>query len=234
MSITTVIRDLAGTARVAWRKLVTLDRMPPEQRRRWSQATSVRGLGRTCALYLEGRIPSQPAYLPNCAIDHETRHLVPVLARANRAGLYTTNSQPGRFENYPAANAWVVGFADEHTAHHLAELLNGSGLHYLLWRARTRRPVLQHGKVDSRPFTEWQIRLFFQDCNASAVNALVDAVQVLIEDPLPGRDDRLWPLLQAYAERASVAPRPPSIAAVPRRATTQRTPDPIAEELAPS
>lgn len=200
MSITTTIRSLAGTAQAGWHSLTHFDRMPADQRERWQAARSVRALGRTCALYLEGHIPSQPAYQPGWGIDQETRDLVPVLARANRAGFYTTNSQPALHPGYPDLNAWVVGFADELTAQQLYRLLCGSGLSYRLYRTRRRYVLAERGKVGSRPLKDREIRLFYDDCHPIAVEALVDAVQVHIEDPTPGRDDRLWPLLSAYAD----------------------------------
>lgn len=204
MSIPTAVRDLPRVAWQAWNSLTTRDRMPPEQRARWMQAKSVRGLGRTCALYLEGHIPSQPAYQPNWGIDEETQPLVPVLARANRAGFYTHNSQPARHPAYHEQNAWVDGFADRHTADRLYFLLCGSGLSYRFYRTRDRCTLVERGKVGSRPYKERDIRDFFQDCHPDAIEALVDAVQIVIEDPVPGRDDRLWPLLDRFATEAIV------------------------------
>lgn len=205
MSIATTIRGLAGAARAGWHNLTHFDGMPADQRERWQVARSVRDLGRTGALYLEGHIPSQPAYQPGFGIDQETRDLVPVLSRANRAGFYTTCSQPALHPGYPDLNAYVVGFADERNAQELYRLLCGSGLSYLLYRTRHRYVLAERGKVGSRPLKQREIRLFYDDCHPIAVEALVDAVQVVIEDPVPGRDDRLWPLLEAYVNEVKTA-----------------------------
>lgn len=197
-----LVRDLVLAGRATWRELTTCEGMPPAHRDRWQEARTVRELGQLGALYLEGQVGSQPAYQPNCGIDPETRPLVPTLARANRAGFFTNKSQPGRDDGYPDDKAWVLGFADEHAAWALIDLLGGSGLSYRFQRASERRPVIVHGKVGSRLFTERDIRNYFDDCHPVAVEALVNAVQVVIEDPDPGRDDRVWPLLEEYAEWA--------------------------------
>lgn len=201
MSITTLVRDLPGSARAALRRLADFDRMPAEQRERWQAPRNVPGLARTCALYLEGRIPSQPAYQPNRGIDQETQALVPLLARANRAGFYTIQSQPAQPGGGQALNAFVVGFAECSTAMRIHYLLCGSGLSYLF--RRPRYTLIQRGKVSWKPSTARQIRNNYAVCHPAAVDALVDAVQVVIEDPMPGRDDRLWPLLDRFTHTAA-------------------------------
>jgi hypothetical protein len=61
----------------------------------WRDSRSIDELGAAMAGWLEGRIGSRPGYVPHCGPDEETTHLVPVLARLNRRGWLTTDSQPG-------------------------------------------------------------------------------------------------------------------------------------------
>ncbi|URN11353.1 hypothetical protein LUW77_03420 [Streptomyces radiopugnans] len=92
-------------------------RMSRTDRKAWAQARTIADLGELTARWLEGRIGSQPGYMPNCGPDEETTVLVPALAAANRAEFLTTNSQPGS-EGRGADGRWwvqraaVCGFAD--------------------------------------------------------------------------------------------------------------------------
>ncbi|MDG9701678.1 hypothetical protein [Streptomyces sp. DH37] len=92
-------------------------RMPRTDRRTWATARTVADLGELTARWLEGRIGSQPGYVPNCGPDEETRELMPLLAAANRAGFLTTNSQPGCDGSGYDGRRWqqraaVCGFAE--------------------------------------------------------------------------------------------------------------------------
>ncbi|MEV5204939.1 hypothetical protein [Streptomyces sp. NPDC053720] len=69
--------------------------MSRADRRRWSSARTVADLGELMALWLEGAIASRPGYAANHGPEEETAHLVPTLAALCRAGMITTNSQPG-------------------------------------------------------------------------------------------------------------------------------------------
>lgn len=59
----------------------------------WEQATTLHDLARLTADWLEG----SPGEHPNGydRPDDETESLIPTLARVNRAGFLTVNSQPG-------------------------------------------------------------------------------------------------------------------------------------------
>lgn len=59
----------------------------------WRDARSIGDLGGAMAGWLEGRIATHPGC--SAAPDEETLPLVPVLARLNRRGYVTTLSQPG-------------------------------------------------------------------------------------------------------------------------------------------
>lgn len=72
--------------------------MSRTDRRAWKSARTLADLGQLTADWLEGRLGSQPGYMPNCGPDEETAELVPSLAALNRAGFTTTCSQPGLAE----------------------------------------------------------------------------------------------------------------------------------------
>ncbi|MFP8944718.1 DUF6919 domain-containing protein [Streptomyces fenghuangensis] len=92
--------------------------MSRTDRKLWAQARTLADLGELTAQWLEGRIASQPGYMPNCGPDEETTVLVPALAAANRAGYLTWNSQPGSDGTGYDGRRWVqraavCGYADQ-------------------------------------------------------------------------------------------------------------------------
>lgn len=108
--------------------------MSRTDRRTWAGARALTDLGELTAQWLEGRIGSQPGYVPNCGPDDETRELIPALAAANRAGYLTTDSQPGSDGPGHDGRRWqqraaVQGFATPTT---LARLRHAAARHGLL------------------------------------------------------------------------------------------------------
>ncbi|WP_158721404.1 DUF6919 domain-containing protein [Streptomyces sp. NRRL S-241] len=79
--------------------------MSRSDRRAWRSARTLADLGRRTADWLEGRLASQPGYMPRCGPDEESAELVPSLVALNRAGFMTTCSQPGLAE-YGYDGAW--------------------------------------------------------------------------------------------------------------------------------
>lgn len=73
---------------------IRLPWMSTADRRLWRSADSLQDLGDRVALWLTGAIASQAGYQPRYGPDPETAHLVPVLARLNRAGYVTDCSSP--------------------------------------------------------------------------------------------------------------------------------------------
>jgi hypothetical protein len=116
-------------------------------RKRWASARTLADLGELTALWLEGKIMSQPGYCDpdpgeNWGPDPETRSLVPVLAACNRAGFLTGSSQPGEPpepDDQPwhgiAQRAGVTGFADDATLARLRRACEGTGLVLLARKA---------------------------------------------------------------------------------------------------
>jgi hypothetical protein len=186
-------------------------------RQRWASARTLADLGELTALWLEGRIPSQPGYAPGCGPDDETAALVPVLAACNRAGFVTDGSQPGEScTGYDGAwweqRAAVTGFAAPEVAARLRSAAERSGLlvqahDATRWRFRFRTAIpvtLREGSAITR-FGAQLPRRHLRDgwtgygiCSPSAVREVCAAKQVTIVDPEWGRNDVLWPALAEF------------------------------------
>ena len=169
--------------------------MNRSDRKAWASARTLADVGELTAQWLEGKVRSQPGYQANCGPDPETSELIPVLAACNRAGFVTVNSQPadGRRE------AWVSGFATEAALTQLRRIVRGVPL-----------AVAQccRGRVhsDCRGWRGWRWGCPWRDsadaladaCPAAA-NEVRRCWYVVIVDPEPGRNDRLWPALAEFA-----------------------------------
>lgn len=178
---------------------------------RWQAARTLADLGELTAQWLEGRLASHPTG----ALEAETMPIVPVLAACNRAGFVTDNSQPAEQPDArgSAQRAAVSGFIDTTDLVELARTLDGTGVivvahasagqednydaqvvitldvgEELTWEgARIGRSELNHH------YSDW--------CHPDAIAALARAWQVSLIDPEWGRDDVLWPALEAFAVR---------------------------------
>lgn len=190
--------------------------MKRADRRRWLAARTVGDLGELTALWLEGRIASQPGYMPGYGPDEETLHLVPCLAMLNRAGWFTIMSQPGwgPGPGYDDAiwcqRAGVSGFTNTRLADQLAAAVADAGMlvlrhEHTAARSREEIPVTTHADdlctSFGRHWTRRQLRSNYLDCSDEAVAALCNATQLTIVDPVWGRDDVLWPLLTTAADK---------------------------------
>ncbi len=199
--------------------------MSPEDAARWYAARTLADLGELTALWLEGKIRSQPCYADpdpgeEWGQDPETRDLVPVLAAANRAGYFTDTSQPGE----PPAigynskiwvqRAGVTGYASTET---LAVLRGCAATTPLILMAIPsagdgagdgdwdhRIAVTLNGETENTWFGGLTSRsslreMYEDDLHPDAVQAMCDAWQVTIIDPEWGRNDVLWPMLGEFA-----------------------------------
>lgn len=183
---------------------------------RWADAETIAELGELGALWLEGEIPSQPGYEKLCGPDPETEHLVPVLARLNRAGYFTCGSQPGitpesgcEYDHWQRAA--IDGFIDGDNPDLLAEITTVAreieGLH-LIVHATPRRQLRRFDHFKSMAVT----RFAGEDCTwfgaclsrrylrfmygeTGALDALWGSWQVTVVDEVWGRDDALWSVL---------------------------------------
>jgi len=194
--------------------------MSRSDRRAWKQARTLTELGELTARWLEGDIASQPGYMPNCGPDPETTELIPTLAKLNRAGYVTECSQPGMAPTVGydgrlwSQRAAVSGFADDATAARILTAVEGTELvliaHGTPPRRRWwqwRRPVNPAIVVTSAGYqvsTEFGARMSLGDLEGclgdlgqEGFTAVRDALQVTVIDPAWGRNDVLWPVLDA-------------------------------------
>ena len=178
----------------------------------WGNARTLLDLGELVARWLEGRIPSLTHYDAEPA--PETEAIAEILARLNRAGFFTTDSQPGMpLDNTGfAQRAWVNAYAGEEIAKRVAAL----GLHTdlivfvfepgqaggypLPITVRGFQPVTWDGlgcaDVDLYGITD--------GLSESARGELRAAWNLVVIDPAWGRKSYLWELV----ERAVVSPDP--------------------------
>lgn len=182
----------------------------------WHSARSIGDLGCAMADWLEGRVPSWPG----CAAgpDDETLPLVPVLARLNRRGFVTTLSQPGDdgtctdgrpwtqravVEGYIAAGdpllnrviraARAAGLIV--TAHGAGRAVGPRrGLTVSRWAGEPRTGCGgRHGRSYRR--AEWR------GAGRRARRQLArEGVALAVIDPVWGRDDVLWDLLDSICD----------------------------------
>ena len=183
---------------------------------RWAQAETIADLGQLGALWLEGEIPSQPGYERMCGPDPETAHLVPVLARLNRAGYFTCGSQPGVApEDGDKYGHWqraaVDGFIDDPRVMDriISTIDSTPGLRLIVRRASQWRngyrdawPVTRVGGYDCTWFGVRLSRRYlrFLYGETGALSALRRVWQVTVIDEAWGRDDVLWAELDLALE----------------------------------
>lgn len=194
----------------------------------WLRAETLAELGECTAGWLEGRVCSQPGYTAGAGPDPETRDLIPTLAAACRAGFVTRGSQPG----IPRSTAWdgntpyvqcaaVEGYADHATATALRAATAGAGLIVIVHEDfGIRRSYDDAVDVTYNPDTgegftcfgyrpaSRDIRFGLAGCSTAAVAAVLNGVQITLIDPVPGRNDLLWPTLDTFAARRPEQDRP--------------------------
>ena len=177
-------------------------------RRRWAAARSLPELCDLMARWLEGELSMWPGYDDGAA--EETAALIPVLARANRAGFLTDQSQPGcdgpgfdglRWQQRAAASGLV---GDELLLSRIRKAGEDAGLivliahPWLLPQGQGYTATLRGG----RPYTEFGaylspriLRQVWQGVSRQAMAEIADAWQVTVIDPEFGPGDRLWTAL---------------------------------------
>lgn len=188
------------------------DEMSPEDAARWHGARTLGDLGELAALWLEGEIASMPGTFGRP--DSETTPLVPVLAAVNRSGFYTWQSQPGvlRNKNGCPQRADISGFASGETFARLMAAVAGAdlvvaaargleedwGMLLVITPGAPGEEDTKDGGSQSREALEAS---YIPPCHPDAVRALRDAWQITLIDPVWGRNDQLWPLLEKFAGR---------------------------------
>lgn len=182
----------------------------------WKSARTVADLGQAMALWLEGRIPTWPGY-GDTRPDDETRHLIPTLAAACRAGYVTTNSQPGEqptrgydgrmWRQRAAVEGWI---ADPRLLDRIRSHARGTGITVIANRPGERsHPGIPCTEADGEIRTGfgWSpghrklIASEWPGAGRHAIRELRNATHLVLVDTEWGRDNRLWPLISRAADR---------------------------------
>jgi hypothetical protein len=177
-----------------------------QEQQMWLAASTMLELGELAARWLEGDLSWQPCYYGD-EPEPETAGLIGVLALANRGGFFTDQSQPGEIGDGYSQRAFVDGFADEATAERIRVAFSSTDLVVIAIPAHVDRtcalvPVTRDGVEE---FTWLGTGVAIDDLRASyeglvspqALLGLMSAWQLHIFDPVWGRNDRLWPILEA-------------------------------------
>lgn len=181
----------------------------------WSQAASLTELGQLTADWLEGRLSGElPGYL-DTTTEPETRHLIPVLAAANRAGYVTTNSQPGDDDKRYRQRAGVDGYvADQALLRRITDEARRAGITVIVEKsgAHTRGLAVTQKNRRLAGWTDctWfghsysrreRVASDWHGVGAAAVREADRAVYLTLVDEAWGRDDRLWAALATAVSR---------------------------------
>lgn len=164
----------------------------------WENARSFDDLCELTAQFLEGKIDG----FTQTAIDDEADGLAALLAKANRAGFLTDCSQPGETGQSWKQRAFVSGAAREDLAMRLYCL----GLEYdlitFVWPVTDPRYLRLVGCVnENNEPCLWLGASFsleeYEALHPSVSDDLATCWSVEILDPSWGRNDYLWPALEA-------------------------------------
>lgn len=184
----------------------------------WYGARTLTDLAELTAQWLEGDLRSQPGYAPGYGPDEETRDLIPVLAKLNRCGVLTVSSQPGEQAVGYDGRWWkqraaVAGFVSPEIARRLTEALPDELtviVHEPYIPSAVNSAVVT--TVDGESYTDFgayrsprQVRSEYAICHQLAQDAVAEAYQAIVFDPVWGRNDVLWPALEVFvtAEQAA-------------------------------
>lgn len=180
--------------------------------RLWRDARSIGDLGGAMAGWLEGRVPDRPGY---CAArpDAETAHLVPVLARLNRRGWVTTDSQPGErgtaYDGRPwTQRAAVQGYtaASDPLLPRVIRAARAAGFVVTAYGAGRRVGPLRgvtvtrwggeaHSVFGGQPQGLWRAPELSGVGRPARRELVRHGVALAVVDPVWGRDCALWALL---------------------------------------
>lgn len=181
-----------------------------KDRRRWKAAHTFTDLCQLMALWAEGEIKTWPGH--DGEPDPETADLIPTLAACNRAGYLTTQSQPGvigpgfdglLWEQRAAVEGLIT---DEQLLARLRSAAEAAGLTVIVHgggRSVGPKKGVTGTRRDGRDYTagfgmklarrhlscQWPV------ISRDAFREVSDAWQLTIVDPVWGRDDRLWKVL---------------------------------------
>lgn len=174
----------------------------------WRSAQSIGDLGQNMANWLEGHGPDWPGYYGPFGQEEAdgARHLIPVLAAANRAGYVTTCSQPACDEYVQGIRwqqrAWVEGIVDQRSP--LLDRLLGlkrQGFTVVRgWPLNGFELTMRDGEavtgIGGFRLRRNQVTREWRGVGRHALADLKQhGVRIHLIDMTWGRDDRLWPAL---------------------------------------
>jgi hypothetical protein len=200
-----------GPARRWWGRAWTELRDPGPvlraDRGRWAGVSSLTDVAALTAAWLRGEIASQPGYYGPVDVDESgAPGLTAALVAANEAGWWTRSSQAGHdgpgYRGHWRQLAWVSGLfhPDNERVWALVQAARPAGYEATLWEpAMAPRTVTWW---DGRPHTtdSWMSADVVRDevcagLTGPALTEALDAVQLSLVDPVPGRNT-LWAWLQ--------------------------------------
>jgi hypothetical protein len=170
-----------------------------QQRRRWREARSVEELGQRGAEWMRGELGAHPGGYDVPAA--ETEPLRPVLARANAAGFFTDQSQPGgRWVEHVGLveqRAFVSGFLARDDLLEFRRHLEGAGM--LVLDSMTHDEPLS--KEDGVVVTSgrWKVCRDFSHISSAASRDLDQAACLDVIDVVWCRENALWDALDGWA-----------------------------------
>lgn len=175
----------------------------PECSIEWDSATSIADLGALGARWLEGTLRWQPMYY-GAGPDAETLPHVQDLARMNRAGWWTDESQPGVSGEIGAQRARIGGFCERSTALGLRSALLTTELVVLaapVTGDHDVRIVVSRSDQIEETFSMFPVSgelaahmavEYEEHLSELAFAALLDAWYVEVIDMRWGRNDFIW------------------------------------------
>lgn len=169
------------------------------QRRRWLEASSVEQLALRGSQWARGELGAHPGGYDIPAA--ETESLLPVLARANEAGFFTHQSQPGgRWDEdgvIAEQRAFVSGYLARVDLLEFRRYLEGAGM--LVLDSLTHDEPLS--KEDGEVVTggRWTTTNIFSHISSAAQHDLDKAANLDVIDTVWCRERALWDALEAWA-----------------------------------
>jgi hypothetical protein len=186
--------------------------MSDEDKAVWRTAASLTDVAELTARWLTGELSGQPGYCGPVDVDEEDAPgMTAVLISCNRAGFLTGSSQASYDGTGHDGAHWqqlaaVDGMIGPANLPLLRSAMAGTGL--VVDASGDGQAVTFR---EGRPFTCFGQRRKPADladdwtgygvCSPAAVAELMQARPVVVYDPEPGRDDRLWPALANFAEQ---------------------------------
>jgi hypothetical protein len=167
-------------------------------RRQWREATTVQELGERGAAWARGELPAHPGGYD--VPDPETESLLPILARANAAGLFTHQSQPGgRWEINGVLveqRAFVSGFLARDELPEFRRHLEGAGMLVLDGLLHEEPLSKEDGVVVTGG--RWTNDYCLMHLSSAAHRNLDDAADLDVIDLVWCRENALWDALEGW------------------------------------